>query len=446
MKLLKNVRLSKNFVNILFDEKIRDISCSPFSERDISSVIDVKEKLVLPGCIDPHVHFNDPGFLKNEDFLTGTKSAAAGGVTTIIDMPCTSIPPVTSTQSLKIKLKAIEPKAFVDFALWGGIRGNSFSKGEIIELWKAGVVGFKMYAISGMETFKALNYQKIESILKDFSGSDLLFAFHAEDKQIIENATKKIGQKDLKNWKYYIKSRPCEAEIEAVSQILKRMSNNRIHFVHISTKGASKKILEAKKSGKDVTFETCPQYLQFTEQDFSYLLGKLKTAPGVKHQPDKEFLRKCLENSLVDFVATDHAGCDYEKGKNLADFSKIYCGIPGIETLVIYIVDEFFLKGKISYQNLTNILSANQAKRYGLFPQKGVIKIGSDADFTIIDINKPAIFNEQKLSCKGKYSPFHNRKFNCSINNTIVRGKSVYSKEFGFTGKQGYGRLIKQNR
>ena len=444
MKLIKNAKLEKKVVNILFEEKILKISESPISEESCSEVFDAKGFLVLPGCLDAHVHFNDPGFTHKEDFFTGTSAAAAGGVTTIIDMPCTSLPPVTTTQALKTKLDVIEPKAIVDFALWGGIRGNNISEDEINNLHNAGVAGFKMYAVSGMETFKALNYQKIASILKDFDGSDILFGFHAEDRGVIQEALAKIPKKDLKRWQSYVPSRPKKAEIVAVEQILDRMSKNRVHFVHISTAGATQRILAAKKAGKDVTLETCPHYLAFCQDDYAQLLGKLKTAPTVKYKEDKDFLSKTLTDGFIDFVATDHAGCNYQKEKALEDFSKVYCGIPGIETMVLYIIDEFFLKGKISYKRLSQILSENQAKRFRLYPQKGAIQIGSDADFTIVNLQKHHIFDETKLNCMGKYSPFDGKKFHCQIERTIVRGRSVFTNSEGLKIDGGYGRFVRR--
>ena len=429
--------------DILFNEKIITIAKDIKPEKGIE-VIDLHGKLLIPGCIDAHVHFNDPGFTDREDFTSGTTAAAYGGITTIIDMPCTSIPTVTNVKNLNKKLTVIKSKALVDFALWGGIRKNDFPLNHkmIHELWNAGVVGFKIYTISGMKTFAALSYKDIENVFKQFT--EILFAFHAEDENIINNSIRKLTQEQMKLPENYVKTRPVEAEVEAVRNILSSLGKkNKVHFVHISSKNASKLILESKKKF-EVTFESCPHYLQFTSDDFTILKGRLKTAPPVKYNEDRDFLRNCLKKGELDFVTTDHAGCNYEIGKRFNDFSKVYNGIPGTELMIPYLISEFYLKEKVNLKKMIKLTSENAAKRYGLFPEKGSLQIGTDADFTIIDLNKPYLVNETHIHSKGKYSPFNNTKFSCSIDKTIVRGKIVFDSEKGILQKPGYGKFIRR--
>ncbi len=430
--------------DILFNEKIIQIGKDIKPEQDIE-VIDLHGKLLIPGCIDAHVHFNDPGFTDREDFTSGTTSAAYGGVTTIIDMPCTSIPAVTNLENLNKKLAVIKPKAVIDFALWGGIRNNDIplNKKKILELWDAGVVGFKIYTISGMKTFAALSYKDIKTVFSQFP--EILFAFHAEDKNVIKNSMNALTNEQLKLSKTYVKTRPVEAEVEAVKNILSSLGKkNKVHFVHISSKEASELILESKKQF-EVTFESCPHYLQFTSKDLPILKGKLKTAPPVKHDEDRDFLRKCLKTGELDFVTTDHAGCDYEKGKRFDDFSKVYNGIPGTELMISYLFSEFYLKEKVDLKKMIELTSTNAAKRYGLFPEKGSLQIGTDADFTIINLNKPYMVNGSRIHSKGKYSPFHNTEFSCSIDKTVVRGKIVFDAEKGILQNPGYGKFIRRS-
>jgi len=446
-KLIKNALISAGngnetkSVNILFDEKIRLISSSEIIKEN-AEIIDLQGKLLIPGCIDAHVHFNDPGYTFHEDFLSGTSAAACGGITTVIDMPCTSVPPVTNSENLHKKLKVISAKALIDFALWGGIRKNDFPiSGKVIyELWNEGVVGFKIYTISGMKTFEDLNYEEIEMILRKFP--KILFAFHAEDKKTIEDAIASLSPQELKLAENYVHSRPAAAEIIAVRKILEIAKRNKIHFVHISTKEAAASILE-KKPFSDITFETCPHYLAFTANDFSELKGKLKTAPAVKFEKDKNFLRNLLKTGELDFIASDHAGCDYQKEKDLNDFSKVYSGIPGTELMIPYLFSEFYMKGKVPLATMIKITSENPARRYGLFPLKGSLKIGTDADFTVIDLQKEFRVNEAELHSLGKYSPFHGKIFNCSVDKTIVRGAVVFDASRGIVQKAGFGKWIK---
>ncbi len=448
MKLIKNAIISTGnnetkLVNILFDEKIQKTSSSAI-KNPIDEIFDLEGKLLIPGCLDAHVHFNDPGFTHHEDFLSGTMAAAYGGITTIIDMPCTSIPPVTNKENLYQKLEIIQSKALIDFAFWAGIRRNDFPISEKIvkELWNEGVVGFKIYTISGMGTFAALTYQDIQNIFRQFP--KMLFAFHAEDEKIIQNATNSLSKEELKLPENYMKTRPVEAEFTAVKRILEIAENNGIHFVHISSKKAAELILKSKKN-IDVTFETCPHFLEFTAKDNKKLLGRLKTAPPVKFEEDKKYLRKLLKKEKIDFITTDHAGCDYESEKNLKNFSKVYSGIPGTELMIPYLFSEFYLKEKVPLSTMIKITSENAAKRYGLYPQKGSLKIGSDADFTVIDLNKKFIVDEKKLHSLGKYSPFNNNIFDCSIDKTIIRGDIVFDPQEGICQKPGYGKWIKRN-
>jgi allantoinase len=448
MKLIKNALIwSDNeqkliLQDIAFDEKIRILG-KEIRNLKFESIINLERKLLLPGCIDAHVHFNDPGFDHHETFETGTRAAAAGGITTIIDMPCTSIPPVTSIENLKTKLSAIKKKALVDFALWGGIRGNDFPppQDQVSQLWQAGVIGFKIYTISGMKTFAALDYDQIRSVFLQFP--HCLFAFHAEDDKIIRRAIDKASPAESVLPENYLQSRPVAAENKAVKKIISSGKDNRLHFVHVSSENAAKFILKHKIK-RDISWETCPHYLHFTAADFPRLKGRLKTAPPVKNPTDREFLRSCLKSGKIDFITTDHAGCDWESEKNLADFSRVYSGIPGIQFMIPYLFSEFYLQEKTPLSTMIDITSKRAAQRYGLYPRKGSLQVGSDADFTIIDLKKPMTVDEKSMYSIGKYSPFQGNTFACSVDRTIVRGETVFERDKGVTGLAGWGKWIRR--
>lgn len=448
MKLIRNANILNSatgkiqLADILYDHKIKEIR-PPGSQIQTDKILDLEGKLLIPGCIDPHVHFNDPGFTHHEDFFSGTAAAAAGGVTTIIDMPCTSIPAVINTANLQEKLSVISPKALVDFALWGGIRREDFpyDSGALASLWSEGVVGFKIYTISGMEEFQSLTYDQIKFVFEKFP--HFFFAFHAEDKTLIEQALNKFSRKQLADWQNFTSIRSVAAEFEAVKKIIDLIENNHVHFVHISSRKAAEYIIKTKET-QDISLESCPHYLQFTAADFARLKGKLKTTPPVKFQEDKEFLRKSLINGDLDFIATDHAGCDYETEKDLSDFYSIYSGIPGTQFIIPYLFSEFYLKEQVPLQRMIQLTSENQAKRYGLYPEKGSLQPGTDADFTVIDLNRKFTVNEKDLLSLGKYSPFHGSQFNCSVAYTIVRGTTIFDKSKGIIAKAGYGNWLRR--
>ena len=440
MKLIRNAQVSDGKsgtkrVDLLFDEKIRQISESPIDIQD-AEVIDLGGKLLVPGCIDPHVHFNDPGFTHGEDFETGTASAACGGITTVIDMPCTSVPAVTNVSNLRTKLKAVEGKALIDYALFGGIRKNDLpvDSAQLRELSDAGVAGFKIYTISGMDSFKALSYDEIGRVLTENPGQ--LFLFHAEDEEIIRLAESAAGNVTPVN---FSETRPAAAEAEAVKRVIGLMGESkRVHFVHISSREAAEIILN---SDKDVSFETCPHFLRFTSSDFPRLKGRLKTVPPVKGEGDREFLRICVFGGDVDFIATDHAGCVWPDEKDFTDFSKVYNGIPGTELMVPYLFSEFYNGMGVSLETIIEITSRGAALRYGLYPNKGSLKIGTDADFTVINPVESYEVDESRLHCRGKYSPFDGTAFSCSVDRTIVRGETVFKINSGIMVKPGYGRF-----
>jgi dihydroorotase-like cyclic amidohydrolase len=199
------------------------------------------------------------------------------------------------------------------------------------------------------------------------------------------------------------------------------------------------------RKDKNLSFETCPHYLHFISEDLPVLRGKLKTAPPVKHAEDRSFLRNALKTGLIDYVATDHAGCKYESEKEKEDFSKVYNGIPGTELLIPYLFSEFYQKEKVPLKKMIELTSENQAKRLGLFPRKGSLDIGTDADFTVIDPDKAFKVDEEKLHSRGKYSPWHDHSFSCRIEMTIIRGEMVYQNGKGLLVEPGFGRWIRRS-
>jgi allantoinase len=452
MDIIKNAKIddSSELYNIYFTDKIEkivavedDVTSTPLSNLK-TNTIDVNGKIVIPSGIDSHVHFNDPGFIEQEDFQTGTLAAAYGGITTIIDMPCTSLPPVTNIENLKNKLDVVKSKAVIDFSFWGGVNGDDEINLNMLQvlknLKKDGVNAFKIYTISGMPTYKALSYQKIDELFKLTQNEDFIFAFHAEDLNVIENSINKLSDEEKTTVEGFLKSRPIQAEVEAIKNIINiaKKYNTKIHIVHISSKEGLKLV----ESYKYATAETCPHYLEFTAKDLFILKGKLKTAPVVKNQEDKDYLREGLISGKISFVTTDHAGTDYNKNKLFDDFSKVYNGIPGTQFMIPYLFTNFYDSNEMNLERIIEITSKNVAKLYGLYPKKGSFEVGSDADFTIIE-KKDYIVDEKMLKSKGKYSPFNGLKFSYLINKTILRGKVVFDVDKEISTQFGYGNFLK---
>jgi allantoinase len=406
-------------------------------------LIDAKGKFVMQGAIDPHVHFDEPGFTEREDFAHGSASAAAGGVTTVIDMPCTSLPPVTNLSSLKNKLEVIKGKSFVDYALFGGISGSTkdfLKKMKELEGW---VVGYKIYDTPSIKTLKRVNRGQMYDILKN---CEKVVALHAEDLETVLYFTKKYkGKKDASFW---AKSRPSTAELISVSSALAiaKETKGKLHIVHLSSREGSREVKRGKAEGVDISAETCPHYLLLNKKDLEEKGVIAKTTPPIRNKKDNETLWKMLDQGVIDFVASDHAASNWELDKKDKSIWEAYSGIAGVETLLPLIISEGFNKQRISLEKMVNALSRNAAKRYGLFPKKGSISIGTDADLLLIDLKKEWVFDASEMKSKCKFSPFDGWKMKGKIEKTILRGNVIFT-EGRVVGKKGYGNLfLEENR
>lgn len=298
-----------------FDIEIRGEKIARIG-RDLAEdddTVDASGLLVLPGGIDPHVHFDDPGYTHREDFYHGTCAAASGGITTAIDMPCTSIPPVTNLENLKHKLSVIEKKAVVDYGLYGGASCQSFEEGFSLymEELSTRVMGFKTYFISGMESFGRLNHYQFKTVLEKAAELGVPVLLHAEDYDYVTAATS-IVEREGNTPRHYYLSRPETAEhiaTAAAAEIAAAVGAD-LHIVHVSSADTIE-ILNA----KGVTAETAPHYLEFDIEDFEKTGSALKTTPPVKSPPNKHDLWRLLSNGRIRFVASDHAPCPESEKK-----------------------------------------------------------------------------------------------------------------------------------
>ena len=447
-RIIENEQLKK--VTIYIEKgKIKDITPGDEALLPAEKEIDVKGNIVFPGFIDPHVHFDDPGFTEREDFETGTRSAAAGGITTIIDMPCTSIPPVTNGRNFDYKLNIVKPKAYVDFTFWGGVTPEQVESGEykesLKELKDRGIVGVKFYTISGMELYPRMSVPNMDKAFRLMKELNLVCAVHAEDYYLVDyysHLMQEMGREDPESWS---EGRTYEAEPEAIWSVvgITEKVGNKLHIVHLSTKEGLNVIRWAKSHGMNATTETCPQYLVFTTEDFKKQGSVLKIAPPLRQEEDREELWKGLKDGSIDFICTDHAAGKYPEEKSDPNIWKNYAGIPGIQLLVSSILYYGFHKGRLSLAEIQKLMSENAAKRYGLYPQKGTVQIGSDADFSVVDLNKEWTVEPSRLESKGKYSPFTGNRLKGKIYMTIIRGEIVYREDEGVIGKRGYGQFVK---
>lgn len=395
------------------DSKITNISKSTIKGDDI---IDIKDNYILPGFIDPHVHFRDPGLTQKEDFKTGSLSAANGGFTTIIDMPNT-IPKTNTYSALKEKIKIAEKKSVVNFKLQAGTNNLDEMK-KIMELKP---VSFKIFM--DLESDESL--EKIFNdlaILKNTTNYNGLVATHCEKKNIVDEKTKLFKEKEKNKAIDYSYARPAVAEEKSVKQAidLVRRNNLRLHICHLSS---SKSLAIAKKAKNiiDISWEFTPHHLLLNNDAYNLYDTLVKTNPPLREKKESVKISDLDENSII---GTDHAPHTL-KEKTLGVF-KSSPGIPNLETVVPILLTEVN-KNNLDLKIIPKILSENAAKVYDL-KNKGSINVGNDADFTIIDLKREGIFNIDEFKTKAEYSPFDGFEYVGMPIMTIVNGKIVMDK------------------
>jgi len=396
--------------------------------------VDLGGALVLPGAIDGHVHFDDPGFTHRENFASGTAAAAAGGVTCVVDMPCTSLPPVTDTVALANKLLAITPKARVDFMLWGGVSANALEQPDwrdrLGELAAAGIAAIKVYLLSGMDSFRHLDAAQLREVLAFARRLGVPVGVHAEDAGLVLDATEQLRRQGRDSPRAYADSRPVAAEVRAVEALVEacRESGARVHVVHLASGEALDRISAARREGCPITAETCPHFLEFTVDDLESMGSLLKTAPVVKSAADRARLWRGLAEGELAFVATDHAAGQWPDEKQTGSIWTDYGGIPGVELLLPYLYSEGVSRGRLSLTRLAQVLSSGPARFFGINHRKGALKPGLDADFVVLDEAETWTVRAHDLHNLNRYTPLEGRRLNGRVRATYLRGRCVFER------------------
>ena len=400
-------------------------------------IIDAKNNFVIPGVIDGHVHFWDPGYTYREDWQSGTMSAASGGVTTVIDMPTTS-PPTITPKSFRTKRKIAKKKALVDFALHAGITPQTIK--HIPKLMKEGATSFKMFIAEKVREFENMDKEALFEALKKIFESKALASFHAES-ELVPSLRKKLQDAGRMDLTAHLDSRPILAETEAILHILQLTEETKalIHICHMTSAKGVKLVQEAKEKQIKISAETCPQYLLFKKKDYLKMGPYLKVNPPIRTKEDQIALWRALQNQTIDMVASDHCPfpCE-EKEIGWKNIWKAGTGVPGTETLLTLMISEGVNKSRISIQKLCKILCENPARIFRLYPKKGIIKVGSDADLVIIDLKQKKKITIDKMHTKAEFTPYEGWDVTGFPITTIVRG-NIVAENGNIVGKSGYG-------
>ncbi|MFB0558032.1 MAG: dihydroorotase family protein [Candidatus Bathyarchaeia archaeon] len=407
-------------------------SSTPPAER----VVDAKSNFVLPGMVDMHVHFRDPGFPEREDFETGTRAAAAGGVTAVADMPNT-VPSVTSVEALREKVEIAERKALVDFALVGG--AGELSPETLIGMAEGGVAAFKTFMIARFKELAASDGQMLDNF-KTIAGTGLPCMIHAENEDIVSRWREKAKALGRVDPIAHSEFRPPIAEDEATMRtiMLAGETDVHLHICHMTTKGATNILGWAKTKGRRVTGETSPNYLLLTADVMRKVGPFAKIDPPLRRKEDQTALWYALNNGVIDALASDHAPYPVsDKEKGWENIFEAPSGGVGVETSLPLMLD-CVNRGLISIERVVEVFSTNPAKILGLYPRKGVVMLGSDADLVIVDPKRDYEIKGGTLHSKQKVTAFEGYKSKGLPLTTIVRGEIIMENR-DLLGKPGFG-------
>ena len=379
------------------------------------------ESVVMPGLVDTHVHINAPGRTEWEGFRSATRAAAAGGVTTLVDMPLNSIPPTTTLANFETKLATARGDCFVDVGFWGGVvPGNT---PELARMFEAGVVGFKCFLVpSGVDEFPHVTEKDLREAMPVLTRLGAMLIVHAElPGSIRTDATDG-------DYRSFLNSRPRAAENDAIELMIRlsREFDTRVHIVHLSSAEALPQLRAAQKAGVKITAETCPHYLHFTAEAVPDGATEFKCCPPIREASNREELWDGLRDGTIDFVVSDHSPCPGEmKLRESGDFMKAWGGIASLQLRLPVVWTEARRRG-FSLEDVTRWLCAHPAHQVSFAPQKGSIATGSHADLVIWNPDEEFKVSASELHHRHKITPYEGEVLSGVVEKTFLRGQEIY--------------------
>lgn len=456
---MKQVDLLLQNAQVVLDDRVIDASLA-VSEGKIVSILDPEVTLpaaetldlggltVLPGVVDSHVHLRDPGRVEREDFTTGTAAAAAGGITTILEQPI-SIPAVSTAEVFKRRIEIVQPKALVDFALYGAAGSDNVA--EIPRLAEAGAIAFKTFLhapIPGREhEFVGLccpDDGALYDVFRAVKDTGLRSCLHAEDNSLVERLTQQLKEAGRVDGRAHAEGRPEVAENVSVAKVLALAESVGVSvgICHMSSARAVEMVMAAKQGGMNVTAETCPQYLFLNEDALAKWGPFAKCNPPVRKQETVEKMLQLTASGGIDIVGSDHSPyVPMEKERGIDNIWNAPAGFPGLEVLLPLMLDAVN-KGRFTLPQVAQLVAGNTARIFNL-PHKGRIAVGYDADLAVVDMNAEWTVDWTQLLTKARETAkvWDGLQLKGKVVKTLVRGKVVF--ENGEIKVQpGYGHFV----
>ena len=387
------------------------------SEIEAKTVIDAEGLILLPGAFDAHVHYNEPGREEWEGWKSGSRASRAGGATTVAEMPLNAQPPTLDADTFQMKRTLAEKKSCVDFALWGGITPHNLN--QLGELGRAGAIGLKAFMVdSGTADFPRSDPATLKQGMKSAAQQNLPVAIHAESPNRIAQLTEQIRNQGGTSVQDYLDSRPIQTEVDAIRLACELAGETRckLHIVHVTSPEGIEEIQKARLAGVDVTAETCPHYLILTDKDMIRIGSPAKCAPPLRSSASRDGLRRKIDQGHIDTIGSDHSPSPPSM-KTDPDFFKVWGGIAGCQHLI-----PLLFSAGLSLTQIARLTSENPARRFGLYPRKGSLEIGSDADFLLVRTGVADEVRAQDLLTTHPITPYLGIQLSARVEQVAVRG------------------------
>jgi allantoinase len=400
-----------------------------------AEVIELGDLAILPGLVDTHVHINEPGRTEWEGFHTATRAAAAGGYTTLVDMPLNCLPETTTVAALEAKRAAASGQCFIDWMAWGGAVADN--QPHILPLARAGVPGYKCFLIyPGCDGFTMIDQQQLEAALPDIAASGLPLLVHAELAGPIEAATAALRDEgaDWRRYSTYLASRPDQAEIEAIRLMIRlcREYRFRLHIVHLATAQAIAALAAARAEGLPITVESCPHYLHFAAEEIADGATLFKCAPPIRRRANRDLLWQGLSDGVLDMIVTDHSPCPpamkfpaVEDPEDEGRFDLAWGGIASLSVALPVIWTECRKRG-FTLDDLARWMSSAPAALAGIADQSGALAPGRDASFVVFDPDATFTVSADTLHYRHRVSPYLGETLHGVVHATYLRGQPVF--------------------